>query len=163
MVTRAGIVDALWDLGAHVARSRRPSQMRPPRPPRLGWPAPPIEGVTPDGDPIRVETGSGARLVAAFLTSSCEGCEVFWQPLAHGSDGQPASDLVVVTPDPTTEDRRAVATLAPPGRTVVMSTASWFDYGVRGSPWFAVVADGAICAEASAHTWAEILALLPAG
>lgn len=112
-----------------------------------------------------METGPGSRLVAAFLTSSCTGCGVFWAALATAGEGsQPVeSAVVVVTPDPATEDRRAVQNLAPPGLPVVMSTEGWLDYGVNGSPWFVVVADGVIRAEGVAHDWSELADLIPTG
>lgn len=140
----------------------------------MGSVAPELSGVTPAGDPVRIETGSGARLVAAFLTSSCTTCGTFWTALGTdgGAAGAPGVEgateeaaspaMVVVTPDPTTEDRRAVARLAPASTPVVMSTEGWIRWGVSGSPFFVVVADGMIVAEGVASDWDELLALIPA-
>ncbi|MDQ2728550.1 MAG: hypothetical protein M3Y91_11960 [Actinomycetota bacterium] len=149
-----------------LAGRRAPA--RPPRPSRVGTSAPGLSGVTPTGDPVRIETGSGTRLVVAFLTSTCTTCGTFWSALGDGRDGGTATaaaatpPLVVVTPDPTTEDRRAVARLAPASAPVVMSTDAWIDWGVSGSPFFVVVADGVIVAEGFAHDWDQMLALIPA-
>ncbi|MDQ2725413.1 MAG: hypothetical protein M3Y36_07955 [Actinomycetota bacterium] len=158
--------------------ARRRPVARPPRASRVGSAAPELSGVTPAGDPVRIETGSGARLVAAFLTSSCTTCGTFWTALgtdgdpamgavATGAAGAPATEaadpaMVVVTPDPTTEDRRALARLAPASTPVVMSTEGWIRWGVSGSPFFVVVADGTIVAEGVASDWGELLALIPA-
>jgi hypothetical protein len=103
-------------------------------------------------------------VVVAFLTSTCTTCRTFWTALAadRGAGG-PGSPMVVVTPDPTTEDRRAVSRLAPASALVVMSTNGWIDWGVSGSPFFVVVADGIIVAEGVAHDWDGMLALIPAG
>lgn len=135
----------------------------------MGTAAPGLSGVTPAGAPLQVETGPGTRLVAAFLTSTCTTCGTFWTALGAdpgaaaipGAADRPA--MVVVTPDPTTEDRRAVARLAPPSTPVVMSSEGWISWGVFGSPFFVVVADGMIVAEGVASDWDEMLALIPAG
>jgi hypothetical protein len=131
----------------------------------VGTLAPRLAGVTPGGDPVRVETGPGTRVVVAFLTSTCTTCGTFWAALAadRGGGGAAGSPMVVVTPDPTTEDRRAVSRLAPASAPVVMSTDGWIDWGVSGSPFFVVVADGIVVAEGVAHDWAGMLALIPAG
>jgi hypothetical protein len=135
----------------------------------VGTPAPGLAGVTPAGDHLRIETGPGTRLVAAFLTSTCTTCGTFWTALAAEPNGDaadadaPRPALVVVTPDPTTENRRAVARLAPAVAPVVMSTDGWLSWGVPGSPFFVVVADGVIVAEGVASDWDEMLALIPAG
>lgn len=133
----------------------------------MGTVAPGLSGLSPAGDPVRLETGSGTRLVVAFLTSTCTTCGTFWAAL--GADrsggataaGGPRPALVIVTPDPTTEDRRAVARLAPGSAPVVMSTEGWVDWGVFGSPFFVVVADGMIVAEGVASDWDEMLGLIP--
>lgn len=100
-------------------------------------------------------------LVVAFLTSSCATCATFWKALGADNVGEGDPPLVVVTPDPTTEDRRQVARLAPGSTPVVMSSAGWIDWGVFGSPFFVVVADGLIVAEGVAADWDEMLALIP--
>ncbi len=133
----------------------------------MGTAAPELAGVSPAGDPVRIETGAGTRLVVAFLTSTCTTCGTFWAALGVDRSGAtgaltPSPALVVVTPDPTTEDRRAVAGLAPASAPVVMSTDGWVSWGVFGSPFFVVVADGMIVAEGVASDWEEMLDLIPA-
>ncbi|MDQ6784871.1 MAG: hypothetical protein M3063_15840 [Actinomycetota bacterium] len=140
---------------------------RPPRPSKVGEAAPELTGVTPANQPLRIQTGPGTHLVVAFLTSSCLPCSTFWTALAAdpgGAEGVASGPaMVVVTPDPSTENRQAVQRLAPASVPVIMSSQAWIDCGVSGSPFFVVVADGLIVAEGVAHGWAELLRLIPAG
>jgi hypothetical protein len=124
-----------------------------------------VEGRDPDGAPLRVTVGPGDRLVLAFLTSSCVACRPFWEGAGAASAGEPAPGevapaMVIVTPDPETEDRGEVRRRRPDGLPVVMSTATWLTLGVGGSPFFVVVAGGRIRAEGFASSWAELLALI---
>ncbi len=147
-----------------VGRFRRPrAPVLAPRPSRVGSAAPALEGWSPAGENTVVDTGSGSGLVVAFLTSSCRTCQWFWKTPAVGAvvvDEPPA--VVIVTPDPTTEDRREVARLAPPAVPVVMSSETWFRWGVWGSPFFVVVAGGVIRAEGAASEGAALHALISA-
>lgn len=68
--------------------------------------------------------------------------------------------MVIVTPDPETEDGGEVARRRPEGVPVVMSTATWLAYGVTGSPFFLVVAGGVVRAEGFASSWPELLELI---
>jgi hypothetical protein len=109
----------------------------PNRLPRLGASARDITGVDVNGRPVEVPLGSG-RSGVIFLTSSCPPCQAIW--------GSASTDLALylVTPSPTTESRRQVARLAPPGVTVVMSSEAWHEYGVGRAPWLVVVEDGRV-------------------
>lgn len=78
---------------------------------------------------------SQGRRVLYFLTSSCRPCRSVWPALGPGD--------VAVTPDPSTEDRSAVAALAPEGTIVVMSSQAWFTFRAGPAPWRVVVVDGA--------------------
>lgn len=110
------------------------------RPSPLGRPAPPVEGVDPAGSPVRADTEG--RTVY-FLTSSCQPCRALWAELGE--------DALIVTPDPSTEDRRAVAALAPAGATVVMSSDAWFAYGPGPAPWQVTVAGGVVTSSGPAR------------
>lgn len=103
--------------------------------PLKSGPAPPLAGVTPGSDPVSLET-SGAELDLLFLTSDCRECKQCW--------AQATSSEVIVTPDPATDSRRAVAKLAPVGVTVVMSSTAWHSYGVTKAPWRVRVREGEI-------------------
>ncbi|HMC39520.1 MAG TPA: hypothetical protein VKI19_07650 [Acidimicrobiales bacterium] len=94
-----------------------------------------VEGVAPDGTPVRVDLGAG-RTVLWFLTSSCRPCRAVWPTLGAGD--------VAVTPDAATESRRRVSALAPAAATVVMSSAAWFAFGAGPAPWRVVVEEGVV-------------------
>ena len=68
---------------------------------------------------------------------------------------------MVVTPGAGTESRRGIASRLAGGfgPQVVMSTEAWIAYGVRGAPWFVVVADGTVAAEGTAASLDELGAL----
>lgn len=125
--------------------------------------APALAGLTPAGTPLAIPTGAGARLVVAFLTSSCRTCAVFWEALRAEGGHSPhqGPTMAIVTPDATTENRREVQRLAPAGWPVVMSSEAWTAWDVWGSPFFVVVADGVIVAEGVAASWTELLDLIP--
>jgi hypothetical protein len=125
----------------------------------VGAEAPVIAGPDPAGAPAGLSwDGEGPELVA-FLTGGCRTCQVFWTALRDPPGGALGLPVVVVTPSPGTESRRGIAARASGGLRVIMSTDAWTAYGVRGAPWFAVVAGGAVRAEGHAGTWAELVAL----
>jgi hypothetical protein len=132
----------------------------PPRSSLVGTLAPPITGVTPDGRALSVDgLGEPVGPVLAFLTSSCQPCQPFWAELQPAIAGR---QVVIVTPSPSMESRRAVAALGRPERTTVMSSEAWNAYGVTASSWFVVVDRGTVTAEARASSWADIRAILKA-
>lgn len=108
----------------------------------MGRPAGPVSGHAPDGARSGVDVADG-RWVLLFVTSSCRSCRALWEVLAAAPDGLGSGPWVVVTPGPSTESRRAVAALAPPGLAVVMSTDTWLAYSPGPAPW-AVVVDGGV-------------------
>lgn len=126
----------------------------PPRPSLVGRTAEAIAGSDPSGAPARREWETGRRELVAFLTGGCTTCGLFWTGFAAADPG--AMPVVVVTPGPGGESRRVVASLAGDGLDVIMSTEAWLAYGVRGAPWFVVVADGQVAAEGSAASWDEL-------
>jgi hypothetical protein len=129
---------------------------RRPRASLVGAPAAGLSGVDPGGVDQEITLRSGGRHLVAFLTSSCAPCQTLWTAWADGARPPAGTRLVIVTPEPALESRRAVAALAPAGADVVMSSRAWFDYGVRGAPWFALVVDGVIKAEGHAGSWPEV-------
>ena len=88
---------------------------------------------------MRVEIGDGRRVII-FMTSSCAACQPVWESLErrHG--------VVVVTPSASTENRKKVASLAPEGVLVVMSSPTWFAFAPGPAPW-RVVVDGGVVVE----------------
>lgn len=112
---------------------------RPARPSRLGQPAPPVTGVDPAGAPVSIDP-DGRTLW--FLTSSCQPCRPVWASLPPGA--------VIVTPDPSTENRQRLAELARPDVAVVMSSDTWFAYASGPAPWRVTVAGGVVTSEGPA-------------
>lgn len=129
--------------------------------PTVGQPvATDIVGVTPDGDAVRVAlVGASRTTLLAFLTTGCASCAAVWRELA---DDRGADDVdqrvVVVTRGPEMESPAAVAQLAPPGITVVQSTAAWETFGIAGAPYYVLVdgTRGVIDGEGSAVAWGQV-------
>lgn len=103
-----------------------------------------ISGTSLRGEIVSVRTvGVEHDTIAAFLSSSCEGCAGFWHELGEpGSWTTPqGSRLLVVTKGPEEESPSALSQLCPDGVDLVMSSQAWADFDVPGSP-YVVVADG---------------------
>jgi hypothetical protein len=109
----------------------------------LGTAAPAISGVDPGGGSRRLDP-AGRRSEILFITSSCRSCRTLW------TEVRPGSPVVIVTPSPSTESRRRVADLCPPGVDVIMSSQAWLDYRVGPAPWRVVATDGVVTAEGRA-------------
>jgi hypothetical protein len=125
-----------------------------------------LAGVTPAGSAKSVGVaGTGHTTLLAFLSSGCGTCADFWRAFAEGEgDRLPGRDtrLVIVTKGPDQESPGSVASLAPPGIPVVMSTEAYDDYAVPVSPYFILV-DGAadqVVGEGAAAGWAQVANLL---
>ena len=120
-------------------------------------------GVGTNGDPVTIslEQGRGNTLVA-FLSSTCSSCQIFWSELSGNFD-LPAPDTrtVIVTKGPDSESPSKVASLAPPGLPLVMSTDSWDTFRVPMTPYFMLVTgDGNVAGEGAASSWSHLIGLL---
>lgn len=129
----------------------------PARLPAPGDPAPAVVGVDPAGNRASWEPTDGA--VIAFLTGECLPCRWWWEQLA-GPAGRLVPDVVVVTPDPSTDDPVAVARLAGDDLRVIMASAAWETYGVAGAGTFVAVADGRVSAAGPAEGWDDLVTLM---
>ncbi|MCL2393295.1 MAG: hypothetical protein FWC87_01300 [Acidimicrobiaceae bacterium] len=101
-----------------------------------------LEGRAPGGDELVVSVSTAGETLLAFLSSGCTSCQAFWSALGDPAQRAllPASTrVVVVTKGPEWESADTIAAKAPPGITVIMSTAAWSDYEVPGSPFFVLV------------------------
>ena len=173
--SHATILRRLHELGAGVESSPRATPAPAAPLPDLGLPAPPkvtagrlaadITGVTPAGEahaiPV-VETSHDT--VVAFLSSGCATCHVFWDELRDTA--MPAGTrLVVVTKGEEAESPVAVAELAPPDVTVVMSTQAWTEYEVPGSPYVVHVDgdSGRVRGEGTGPSWQQVRRMLLQG
>ncbi len=132
-----------------LSGGRAPLTSAGPRDTRVGLPAAAVEGVDPSGRPAALSLEEG-RAGLLFLTGSCAPCRILW-------DEATAGPVAIVTPSPSTEGRRRVAQLVPPGVGVVMSSEAWIAYGVTLAPWLVIVEDGMVVAEGPApRTWDAI-------
>jgi hypothetical protein len=124
-----------------------------------------LQGVSPAGEVLALRvTEVPHDTILVFLSSTCAGCEPFWPAMA---DPDVADDVrvVVVTRDEPDEDRAAIAVLAPPGVTVVMSHEAWEDHDVPGSPYVVHVdgGTGRVRGEGTAGSWPAVRRLLLQG
>jgi hypothetical protein len=182
--SHAEVLRALHDQGVHLghdaaadapaparASTRGPSRTAPGVPtPRsleggLGV-ATDIAGTLPQGGSARVAlTGVPHLTLVAFLSSTCGTCSVFWEAFDRAGGVELPGDgtrLVIVTQDPDQEQLSAIAELAPPSVTTVMSSAAWDDHDVPVSPYFLLVdgPSGQVVGEGSGTSWPQVADLL---
>ena len=171
--SHAEILKALHDLGvnldpdddgsAPVALSPMAGGVPGRRPPVDGVRVVDIDGESPAGAAVHVSVlGTRTPTLLAFLSSTCLTCRTFWT--AFGQPGlEVPSDarLVIVTQGTDGESPSAIAELAPPHLTTVLSTTAWIAYDVPGAPYFVLVdPEGAILGEGAGTTWAHVQGLL---
>ncbi|MPZ72111.1 MAG: hypothetical protein GEU74_02580 [Nitriliruptorales bacterium] len=174
--SHATILKRLHELGAGVETSptaappdttAAPDDLDLPRPPKVpeGREAVDITGVGPTGEAhaIRV-AGAGHDTVVAFLSSGCTTCHVFWSELRN-PQLPTGTRLVVVTKGEDAESPVAVAELAPPDATVVMSSDTWTAYEVPGSPYVVHVdgESGRVRGEGTGPNWEQVRRMLLQG
>jgi hypothetical protein len=103
-----------------------------------------VVGTTPGGRRLTVELdGPGRRTLVGFLTSTCVTCRGLWAEFGDdlASRLPQGTGVVIVTEDAAAERVAAVRDLAPRGVPVVMSSATWREFGVGAAPYF-VLLDG---------------------
>lgn len=123
-----------------------------------------VSGATPNGDAVVIGVvGAAQPTLLAFLSSGCITCRHFWDTFATpGLELPGGARLVIVTMGAEAESESAIAGLAPPDATVVMSSQAWDEYGVPGSPYF-VFADGVsgrVVGEGTAPDWDQVVRLM---
>jgi hypothetical protein len=167
--SHAAILRQLHELGAGIdGANTGPTSVDAPRaltPPATGHgDASDIVGPGLGDDVVSVRVrGVEHRTLLAFLSSGCLTCRAFWDAFADGPVGLPPDvRLVVVTKDADEESLSTLAKLAPGHLPLVMSSDTWRDYTVPGSPYF-VLADGAsarVVGEGTGASWPQVLGLL---
>ena len=161
--SHAEILRRLAELGDGAAPSATSGPELPPA--RDGAsPAYDIAGATVAGDAVKVAlSGVSGNTLLAFLSSGCLPCRKLWHGLSDGHLRLPGgARLVVVTKDRTEESPTKLRELAPSDVMLVMSSAAWDDYGVKGSPYFIYVdgPTGEVHSEGTATTWDQVVSLL---
>ena len=150
------LVAGLLRSHAELLRRLGPETPEPRSPTELD--AAPLEGTTPDGDPVVLSFTDGVPILLAFLSTGCAACGAFWDELGRPL---PLAGVrpVIVTHGPQRERPHRLRELAPDGVPVILSERAWGDYRVPGSPYFVLV-DGAIRGEGVAPTWDALVSLL---
>lgn len=157
--SHADILRALQKLG--VSLDGESDRVPPPRPlDGISAAAFAIDGVDPDGLPVRIEADGGRPLLLAFLTSGCSTCLHFWDVFRDDVDVPGNAELVVVTKGSEQESPAKVRDLATENITVVMSSPAWSDYAVEVAPYFVMVADGRVTGEGAALQWPQLVSVL---
>jgi hypothetical protein len=124
-----------------------------------------ITGVSPDGGAVRIGLdGARGSTLLAFLSTGCSTCLDFWRAFASDEVDMVPGDgtrIVAVTRGLEEESPGAVAELASPRVTTVMSTQAWDDYDVPVAPYFLLV-DGSrgVVGEGASASWAQVVDLL---
>lgn len=169
--SHAAILRRLHELGAGVddmaAVTTPQVDLGLPQPPAVaeGRAAADVVGTGPRGEARGVRVaGMRHDTVLAFLSSGCTTCQVFWEEL-RGAEPPRDMRLVVVTKGDEAESPVAIADVAPPGLTVVMSTKAWADYAIPGSPYVVHVdgPSGRIRGEGTGPSWHQVVRMLLQG
>jgi hypothetical protein len=177
--SHATILRRLHELGAGIETAAGPPPPAPAAPDTdandLGLPQPPvvaegrraadIAGAGPGGDALALRvTGARQDTILVFLSSGCTTCHVFWDELRTAAVPAGAR-LVIVTKGAEAESPVAIAELAPPDVTVVMSSEAWTDYQVPGSPYVIDVdaASGRVRGEGTGPSWGQVARMLLQG
>lgn len=125
-----------------------------------------VAGLGADGSTVHVAvTGVPHPTLLAFLTTGCELCIGFWEAMADPAQrAQIGEDvrIVAVTQGEQSEMPGAVARMAPPGVTTLMSQEAWDAYNVPVAPFFALVdgETGRVVGEGAAPSWSQLVDLL---
>lgn len=122
-----------------------------------------LAGSAPDGSSVGVAVvGVRHDTIVAFLSTSCAGCETFWEELGRGIDLPARTRLVLVTKGPEHESPASVESVSPEGVTIVMSSEAWEEYGVPGSPYIVLVdgTSGMVRGEGTGGSWDQVAKLL---
>lgn len=118
-----------------------------------------LTGVAPRGDALAVRvTDTDRDTLLVFLSSGCGTCAGFWEQLAGSVDLPERTRLVVVTAGPEHESPAAVAAVAAPHLTVVMSDDAQRDYAIPGTPYVVLVdgRTGGIVGEGTGQSWEQV-------
>lgn len=122
-----------------------------------------ITGTGPRGDVLGLRvTDVDHDTVLVFLSSSCAGCTPYWNALSEDPGVPDGTRVVIVTREEPDEDADAIAELAPPGLSVVMSSTAYEELEVPGSPYVVHVEgrSGRVRGEGTAASWPAVRGLL---
>lgn len=128
-------------------------------------PAHDVAGETLSGELVSARVvGVEQDTLLLFLSSSCASCESFWTDLGRpGAIHLPAGTrLLVVAQSPADEQVELLQAMAPSGLDVILSSESWRDYEVPGSPHVVYVdgRSGRIRGEGTGQSLRQVAELL---
>lgn len=124
-----------------------------------------VSGLTPDGESVvtSLSTGSDPTLVA-FLSTTCSSCTPFWEGLESSimHFGGHRHRVLIVTLGESEESPTRAQSMAKPAADVVMSSATWNEFGVPGAPYFVLIEPGTnkVLGEGSAMTYESLVEFL---
>jgi hypothetical protein len=123
-----------------------------------------LMGESPQGEAMAIAvSGSGEPALLAFLSSGCGTCRNFWEAISAGEtiglNGRNAR-VVAVTRGFDSESPAAVAELAGPTLTAVMTTEAFEDYRVPAAPYFVLIDGDLVVGEGTATSWPQLRDLL---
>lgn len=124
-----------------------------------------VTGLTPNGEPVvtSLATGHDPTLVA-FLSTTCSSCTPFWEGLESSElyFGGRRHRVLIVTLGEVEESPTRAQSMAKPGADVVMSSATWNEFGVPGAPYFVLLepGTGTVVGEGSAMTFESLIEFL---
>jgi hypothetical protein len=132
--------------------------------PQFG-PAHDVAGETLSGELVSARVvGVEQDTLLLFLSSTCASCESFWNDLGRpGAIHLPAGTrLLVVTQSAADEQLDLLRAMAPAGLDVILSSESWRDYEVPGSPHVVYVdgSSGRIRGEGTGQSLRQVAELL---
>lgn len=125
-----------------------------------------LMGLSPRGDGLAVAVnGSPGLTLLSFLSTGCMTCMDFWdafQDPANRLVGGAGSTLIVLTRGPDAESPAAVADLAHPDVTTLMSSEAFDDYSVPVAPYFVLVdgTESRIIGEGAAASFDQLSSLM---
>jgi hypothetical protein len=165
--SHAEILKSLHELGAGLEPTASPGPVPVTvegvmRPGSLNVPES-VSGETLDGEVLALSL-FGQDTLLAFLSSGCSTCQAFWTAFQSDPPLPQGARLVVVTRDAEEEDPSALQKRRPQHAPLLLSSESWDEFGVPGSPYFALVdATGRLVGEGSGASWPQVLDLLNQG
>lgn len=125
-----------------------------------------VHGVTPDGEAVVIPlVGVEHRTLLAFFSSTCASCRGLLERLGTASHALgPDVRTVVVAKGPERESPSELRRLVGDASDVdvVLSSATWGDLAVPGSPYFVLVdgGSGGVLGEGTAGSWSQVAGLL---
>jgi hypothetical protein len=121
-----------------------------------------VSGTTLEDEAVSLPLQGAGDTLVAFLSSGCSTCQEFWDAFASPHAVPGGARLVVVAQDLAEESASALRERTSDGLTLLLSSETWAEFGVPGSPYFVYVdgSTGRPVGEGSAATWQQVSDLM---